>query len=271
MIISKFMNSKLFILPTILIIFITSIQTCHGQFEEQYYNCTSNYLYTCGQVAQNLTYPFWGGSRPQYCGHPAFELKCQDHDYPTFNIGNHEFRVLGINLSSYRISIARLDLWENYCTPDLSNITLSPSDLFRYNDMVRGLFIFYNCTPEMTRAFPNFTCNVDGRESDGFYTDLLLLGQEVEGLDWPANAMSCSQMIAVPVMRVALNELLNKTLALQDALKWGFEVQYDAKTADCLRCEGSGGICGSDSTGIEFICHCRDGTRRGTCQNSGHG
>ncbi|GFS32375.1 hypothetical protein Acr_00g0022380 [Actinidia rufa] len=256
-IISKLMNSKLFIIPTILIIFIATSQTCHGQIEEQYYNCTSNY--TCGQVARNLSYPFWGGNRPQYCGHPAFELKCQDDEYPTLNIGNRDYRLLGVNQSSYRISIARLDLWESYCTKDLSDVALT-SDSFQHNEMVRGLFIFYNCT----RAFPNFTCNVDGRESGGFYEYQLSSMEEVIGLN-----SSCSQRIVVLVMRAALNELLSKTLTLQDVLKMGFEVQYDAENTDCSRCEGSGGICGYHSSRFEFICHCRDGPCGITCSNPG--
>ncbi|GFS32374.1 hypothetical protein Acr_00g0022370 [Actinidia rufa] len=263
MITSKFMNSKLLIIPRILIIFITTIQTCHGQFKEQYYDCVSSY--TCGQVARNVSYPFWGGGRPHYCGHPAFELKCQDGDYPTLNIENRDFRVLGINPSSHRISIARLDLWESYCPEVLSNFTLT-INLFQYNDMSRGLFIFYNCTPEMTRAFPNFTCNADGRESGGFYAAQLLM-EDVERSN--STTISCSQTILVTVMRAALNELLSKTLTLQEVLKRGFEVQYDAENTACSRCEGSGGICGSDSSGVEFMCHCLDGPGGRTCSNPG--
>ena len=116
----------------------------------------------------------------------------------------------------------------------------------------------------MTRAFPNFTCNVDGRESGGFYANQSLV-EEGERLN--SMTISCSQRIAVPVIEEALIKLLSKTLSLQEALKMGFEVQYDAENTDCSRCEGSGGICGSDSSG--FMCHCRDGPGDRTCSNPG--
>ena len=118
----------------------------------------------------------------------------------------------------------------------------------------------------MTRAFPNFTCNADGRESGGFYAAQLFM-EDVERSN--STTISCNQTILVTVMRAALNELLSKTLTLQEVLKLGFEVQYDAENTNCSRCEGSGGICGSDSSGFEFMCHCRDGPGGITCSNPG--
>ncbi|KAG5522586.1 hypothetical protein RHGRI_034669 [Rhododendron griersonianum] len=76
--------------------------------------------------------------------------------------------------------------------------------------------------------------------------------------------------VEVQVFGGTMAEILGKSLTLEEGLQRGFEVVYDAniETA-CARCEGSGGICGSDSS--EFVCHCRDRTDPATCQRPGDG
>ncbi|KAI8528670.1 hypothetical protein RHMOL_Rhmol12G0165400 [Rhododendron molle] len=207
---------------------------------------------------QNVSYPFWGGDRPQFCGHPSFELKCQNNEYPTIKIDNQDFRVLRINQSRYTMTLASSDLWESYCTQELHNITLD-DNLFTYGQTNRVLYLLYNCTSEATaieipRTFP---CEIDGVESHGIYAFF----------DETKNYLSasCTKSVEVQVFQETWGKLLERSLTLQEGLRIGFEVEYDANETACARCDGSGGICGSNSS--EFACHCRDGTDPAICQS----
>ncbi|THG19857.1 hypothetical protein TEA_020953 [Camellia sinensis var. sinensis] len=220
-----------------------------------------------------MRYPFWGDGRPQYCGHPQFQLKCQNTEYPTVTINDRSFQVLGINQSSHVMTIARIDLWDSYCTQNLSNISLD-GNFFWYSQAVRDLFMFYDCTQNnFTRGLSNnFTCTnlgSDGGKSLGFYADESLLRALLLGNVTKFEGVLCRVSVEVPVLRVALDELSSKSLSLQEALNQGFEVVYYAENAACLGCEESGGICGSDSSSLVFVCHCQDHTHPRNCRNDG--
>ncbi|KAF7123311.1 hypothetical protein RHSIM_Rhsim12G0142700 [Rhododendron simsii] len=233
--------------------------------EEQYYTCVHNF--SCGQTIQNVSYPFWGGpDGRQTCGHPFFELKCQNNDYATIEIDKQAFRVLKINQSSRTITLVSSDLWESesHCTRALQNITLD-DNLFAYGPINRDLLLFYNCTSRDGRTIVNnFTCEIGGIESVGFYADKTLFNELHNSL---YATISCNQSVEVQIFRETMAEVLEKPWTLEDGLRRGFEVTYDAhiETA-CGRCEGSGGICGSNSS--EFACHCRDRTDPVTCQST---
>ncbi|KAL6973567.1 hypothetical protein U1Q18_027752 [Sarracenia purpurea var. burkii] len=250
--------------------FFIAIPSCFSQVNaEPYYDCAGGY--NCGQHIFNLTYPFWGDARPHFCGHPQFELTCHNDDnddYATISLDDHKFRILDINQSTHLMTIARSDLWESYCVRGLSNVSLD-LDLFTFNHNVGNLFIFYDCSHDLSRVLPNnFTCVFNGIESGGFYVEEALVVHE-------DLRIVCGVGIEVPVLRESLEELRksNQSSELQRVLNQGFEVEYDAGNVDCPRCEGSGGICGSNSSGdLVFVCHCPDGrTVPAVCENSGFG
>ncbi|XP_028057029.1 LEAF RUST 10 DISEASE-RESISTANCE LOCUS RECEPTOR-LIKE PROTEIN KINASE-like 1.4 [Camellia sinensis] len=252
-----------------ILIFTAISKPCYGQVNQQYNVC--NQTYSCGSNIRNMRYPFWGDGRPQYCGHPQFQLKCQNTEYPTVTINDRSFQVLGINQSSHVMTIARIDLWDSYCTQNLSNISLD-GNFFWYSQAVRDLFMFYDCTQNnFTRGLSNnFTCTnlgSDGGKSLGFYADESLLRALLLGNVTKFEGVLCRVNVEVPVLRVALDELSSKSLSLQEALNQGFEVVYYAENAACLGCEESGGICGSDSSSLVFVCHCQDHTHPRNCRN----
>ncbi|CAL5326926.1 unnamed protein product [Camellia sinensis] len=255
-----------------ILIFTAISKPCYGQVNQQYNVC--NQTYSCGSNIHNMRYPFWGDGRPQYCGHPQFQLKCQNTEYPTVTINDRSFQVLGINQSSHVMTIARIDLWDSYCTQNLSNISLD-GNFFWYSQAVRDLFMFYDCTQNnFTRGLSNnFTCTnlgSDGGKSLGFYADESLLRALLLGNVTKFEGVLCRVSVEVPVLRVALDELSSKSLSLQEALNQGFEVVYYAENAACLGCEESGGICGSDSSSLVFVCHCQDHTHPRNCRNDGY-
>ncbi|KAG5522588.1 hypothetical protein RHGRI_034671 [Rhododendron griersonianum] len=251
----------------LLILVSVAFSPCYSQEDELYYTCVHNFNFSCGQAIQNVSYPFWGGDRHRLCGHPSFELKCRNNEYPTIEIDNRDFRVLRIDQSKNTMTLASLDLWESYCTQELHNITLDDK-LFTYGQTNRVLFLFYNCTSEATTIEipPTFPCEIGGVESHGIYADETLFNAFKNNL-----STSCTKSVEVQVFRETLDKLLvpEKSLTLQEVLHGGFEVEYDVDKAGCARCEVSGGICGSNLS--EFACHCRDRTDPATCQNTGNG
>ncbi|KAL6324481.1 hypothetical protein AAG906_013293 [Vitis piasezkii] len=54
----------------------------------------------------NIGYPFWGGSRPTYCGHPGLDLNCDGYTQE-FRMMSVSYRVLDINNSSDTLTVAR--------------------------------------------------------------------------------------------------------------------------------------------------------------------
>ncbi|XP_059640717.1 LEAF RUST 10 DISEASE-RESISTANCE LOCUS RECEPTOR-LIKE PROTEIN KINASE-like 1.2 isoform X1 [Cornus florida] len=251
-----------------LLLFITTFSTSQSEDHEMFSECR-NQTYNCGQNIKGIGYPYWGDGRPQYCGHPLFQLKCQNNDYPVIDIDDHTFRVLGINSSGYTITMARLDLWDNHCPQTLTNITLNTT-FFGYPSTVRNLYIFYNCTSNFTIDFVirnNFTCDFDGSsESNGFYADESFLRIQLNG----SYGTSCEDGIEVSVLKTSLDGLWNGSVNLQKALNLGFEVIYNTDDFQCAACETSGGTCGFNLATREFVCFCHDQPHRRTCQDRGH-
>ncbi|XP_059639403.1 LEAF RUST 10 DISEASE-RESISTANCE LOCUS RECEPTOR-LIKE PROTEIN KINASE-like 2.1 isoform X1 [Cornus florida] len=251
-----------------LLLFITTFSTSQSEDHEMFSECR-NQTYNCGQNIKGIGYPYWGDGRPQYCGHPLFQLKCQNNDYPVIDIDDHTFRVLGINSSGYTMTMARLDLWYNHCPQTLTNITLNTT-FFGYPSTVRNLYLFYNCTSNFTIDFVsrnNFTCDFDGSsESNGFYADESFLRIQLNGND----GTSCEDGIEVSVLKTSLDGLWNGSVNLQKALNLGFEVIYNTDDFQCAACETSGGTCGFNLATREFVCFCHDQPHRRTCQDRGN-
>ena len=80
----------------------------------------------CGNT--RLEYPFWGSTRPAYCGHPGFQLNCRS-DVFLLNYESVDYRVLQIDTSTQVITVARNDLWATFCPQYLHNTTYN-STLF---------------------------------------------------------------------------------------------------------------------------------------------
>ncbi|GLT61082.1 hypothetical protein SLA2020_338130 [Shorea laevis] len=58
--------------------FLTILPPSYCDEDDRFAVC--NRTYTCGSV--NISYPFWGGDRPEYCGHQGHKLSCTNHEYP---------------------------------------------------------------------------------------------------------------------------------------------------------------------------------------------
>ncbi|KAH7528716.1 hypothetical protein FEM48_Zijuj05G0101800 [Ziziphus jujuba var. spinosa] len=167
-------------------------------------------LYECGNLT-NISYPFWGDNRPEFCGLPGFKLECKDNQNAFIQINYLDFRVLRINQLNNIMTIARLDLWSIPCSPKLINTSLNYS-LFNYSPTVQNLTLFYE-----TVYYANDSSPINL---------------------WQQILKRCRGNITLPIFRTALNSSGNEMDKVQEALNQGFDVEYKSYRKVCGACEG---------------------------------
>ncbi|ONI09209.1 hypothetical protein PRUPE_5G223900 [Prunus persica] len=233
--------------------------------DAQYTECRNTY--DCG-LLKNITYPFWAANgRPHHCGREGYELTCRDNEYPVIRIEEQDFLVLNISREGYTITIARVDLWDSPCTSRLINTTLD-YDHFAYVQAVRNLTLFYGCVLHNQSIPNNFTCKIEGTQNDlAFYID-----DSISRLNPLQNETLCLHNIRVPIMWTDIDPLLeNYTMdVLEQVLKQGFRVEYNADWKLCGPCMLSNGTCGSNITTDSFLCFCEDHPYEKTCPSGGN-
>lgn len=104
--------------------------------DEHYVNC--GIQVRCANM--EISYPFWGGKRPSYCGHPGYELKCNG-DAPELTMMDVSYRVLDINTLSQNVTVARAYYWNDYCPDKYVNTTLDAA-LFNYTSTFPNLTLY---------------------------------------------------------------------------------------------------------------------------------
>ncbi|XP_027126667.1 LEAF RUST 10 DISEASE-RESISTANCEUS RECEPTOR-LIKE PROTEIN KINASE-like 2.1 [Coffea arabica] len=244
-----------------LIFFILSvISFCYSAKGDQFKNCSL--LYNCGTL-MGIGYPFSGGDRPNYCGRRGFELSCANDQYTHIWFDLVAYRVLGIDPLVRKMTVARLDLWEDICPVSVNRIKdstlskLNPGSDRRF----RNIHIFYGCTSEViakVQIQSNVSCSIFGENSGVFFAG-----------EFVSSAPGCTTSMVVSIQFAAYIDLWDRKITLQQALKQGVDVEYDTLEA-CSSCEASGGKCGSDST-YEFICICQDQSHPKVCPKHGKG
>ncbi|CAA2980877.1 LEAF RUST 10 DISEASE-RESISTANCE LOCUS RECEPTOR-LIKE PROTEIN KINASE-like isoform X3 [Olea europaea subsp. europaea] len=252
------LNQRYFLLliSLVLILYIPGSLCQNGGAE--YVTCGAPYR--CGDI-QNITYPFWGGTRPDYCGLSDFQLNCQG-DVAFLNISSTQYRVLEINNTTQTIQVAREDLWNTTCPSFLYNTTLN-LNLFTPSPDYRNVTIYYGCSSNgQPTQLPNqFSCDVNGTNTESFYA----MGEVTD----PGSTIRCNSSI---------NVLINQSLLalptasvprlLQDAFASGFSLQWEANNRICLDCIGSGGLCGTNRESGSFACYCANRTSALTCNDA---
>ncbi|XP_057949811.1 LEAF RUST 10 DISEASE-RESISTANCE LOCUS RECEPTOR-LIKE PROTEIN KINASE-like 2.7 [Malania oleifera] len=241
--------------------------------DERYANCSATF--ECANIP-SIAYPFWGGNRPEYCGHPRFELAC-DGDLPEIKIATQYYRVLNIDNTTHTLTVARSDYWNNYCPASLANTSLDFA-IVNYAPYNQNLTLYYGCNsvlPSEISVFFNassqFSCAINNRNLTG-YLPLNVPGATASATSSILKYLSdCDYSVLVPALQSAAEKLetsLTPLTSLVSALRGGFGVQWDANNRGCDECKASGGACGYDSG--DFACYCRNGTLPTTCGEAGH-
>ncbi|XP_059293351.1 LEAF RUST 10 DISEASE-RESISTANCE LOCUS RECEPTOR-LIKE PROTEIN KINASE-like 2.1 [Lycium ferocissimum] len=249
----------LLLTTTIFILFYIPGSFC--QDDEQFRMCGEPF--GCGDM--EINYPFWGGSRPEYCGgHPSFEIKCESN-IPNIVIESKTYEVLGINNPSRILTLARDDLLSsNLCLDNPENASLN-FNLFSYVSGDQNITLYYGCTlrsgSQIVPTFPNaFKCNSN---VFGIYTTI--------GVPFDLSTVRCENQIIVTVNQTNALALASGTASvevLKTAISGGFSVNWTASIdTKCQQCTESGGRCGSNPDSADFVCHCETGTHPTDCHD----
>ena len=125
---------------------------------------------------------------------------------------------------------------------------------------VLNITLFYDCPLAVSTLIPvqnKFKCSYEGsdRNNNAYFVNESLAKFHFPGL------AQCRGKIRVPISRNAIiDESAGVVHELHEALKRGFDVDYDALPVACSGCVDSGGYCGSNAT-HQFVCFGRDGER----------
>ncbi|XP_010316315.2 LEAF RUST 10 DISEASE-RESISTANCEUS RECEPTOR-LIKE PROTEIN KINASE-like 1.4 isoform X1 [Solanum lycopersicum] len=241
---------------TITLLFATFILTTTFSFSDDnvlYPNC--HLTYSCGSI-RNITYPFTGVDRPDYCGLPDFKLRCVDDKHTEFTHQSLTYRVLSINQSSATMTVSRIDLWKNSCPSQFINTTFNSTVFSVDRNEDDELSLSYGCDVSALVITPQnlFNCSVDGLNSTGaFY----LLGPIPS--DPFLNVITCTTMVTVPMFTTVGKMLYSNEIALGEALMQGFSVKYDTPyDRRCSECKSLGGNCGFNVGLSQLICICAE-------------
>ncbi|CAL5372490.1 unnamed protein product [Camellia sinensis] len=241
-----------------LIIILSQIPTFLCVENEQYANCSK--VFQCAGIP-DLGYPFWGGSRPDYCGHLSFGLNCTG-DAPLITIQTRPYRVLTINNSTQILKVVREEFWENICPTEFVNATVDNTP-FTYVSS-QDLMLYYGCARLPTTIPGQFDCSVDGTTNTlgfpSFVPNMTLV-------------TSCHIGVSVRVDQTEATAFASNptSVTVTQVLDSGVELQWDANNSICDRCIGSGGKCGSNTSSGLFACYCSDKPYAFTCNTTQNG
>ncbi|KAB1211209.1 hypothetical protein CJ030_MR6G021601 [Morella rubra] len=229
---------SLLIISIILIHFPSSL---YAIGKEQYGNCSAPSK--CGGM--NLSYPFWGPNRPNYCGHPDFQLNCSG-DALQIRITTLNYRVLAINYSSRTLKLARADYWKTIYPTQIVDTTINTT-IFSYASDTTHLKLYYDCP-----VTNQFDCPVNNTDFTSFYVNASAVNSSLD---------MCKYNVGVPVVLSAAQTVAGKLTeaALIQAIDGGFTLRWSADDAMCENCQKSSGRCGFDTIKNSFACHCADG------------
>jgi archaellin len=177
---------------------------------EKYLNCSAPF--DCAGI-EGLNYPFWGSNRPNYCGHPAFELNCRE-DAPLIKITNSSYRILEVNNVSRTLKVIKQDSGSSaVCrSTGFNNIAINFT-FFDYDSATTNLTLYYNCSnsfpflPHTTR----FECSVDRTYT--YSTNNYCLNSTIANLHSNSLEGLCKFNVTVPILQSAAQTGSNLTEA----------------------------------------------------------
>ncbi|GAB4827903.1 hypothetical protein Ancab_034787 [Ancistrocladus abbreviatus] len=249
-------QSSFFSIFSIFIFFILNhLQKSSWAQAVEYQDCTTRKI-QCGNL-KDIGYPFYGENRPKYCGHPGFELNCND-DHLEISIMSQmlqiwqKFYVIDINDTSHTLTLAREDYYYNYCPSTFINTAINLA-LFNYTQTDANITFHYGCSP--ANLCP-FQCTVNGEAAGGYFS----IPNIASGFD-DSQAVKCTYAVIVPVYRSAFahNEEPGQNVTIttvRQALENGFELKWYADNEFCYdECLGKG-ECGYDWVKNKAVCYC---------------
>ncbi|KAI0496642.1 hypothetical protein KFK09_022963 [Dendrobium nobile] len=196
---------------------------------------------SCGNLI-NVSFPFWFQNlQPDYCGYPAFELRCED-DTPKLSMPVEDYHVLNISYDKRTVNVlmARFASKDTCLLPYYNlSFGLTP---FTISSLNRELVFVYNCSAEKP-GFLQINCH--NNRSYAYLGGTYRI-EESEGLFG-----SCFSVV-MPVLSSPEPEVKKYPELLAD----GFLLDWTAP--DCSECLKSNGQCGYNNDTRNFMCICPD-------------
>ncbi|CAL5370826.1 unnamed protein product [Camellia sinensis] len=244
----------------LMIVILSQIPTFLCADSNEYANCTQRFQ--CANFP-NIDYPFWGGNRPDYCGHPNFRLDCQD-DAPRITIQS-AYRVLAIDTTTRTLTVVREEFWNNTCPTHFQNTTLDTAH-FTYLSDSQNLTLYYGCQRILASqtAIPGqLNCSTDGTNNTvSFATTSVTSSTNI-------NISTCQRNVIVPVNQTEAVAFASNAINVRQVIGSGVGLKWDADNSLCDLCVESGGTCGSNSSSSgSFLCYCRDQSHKTRCNGS---
>ncbi|KAL8159005.1 hypothetical protein V2J09_000542 [Rumex salicifolius] len=228
------------------VVFVSPFLGCAQSDDYRYQECSSSFK--CGSLEANLSYPFWSNSRPQYCGHPGFQLSCPKTT-ATIDTGSQTLNVLEIKMDARSMKLLWPDFTSDPCPHHLQNITLNGTALKLASD-TKNVTFFYDCVSSYKGELPSFTCpKASNLSKKTAYYD-------VESVRKRNGA--CNAHVVVPMPDSAVQSM-GRSTSVWGSLREGFEVGWAGLEGTCAGCLASGGACGFDWNSTREACYCRDG------------
>ncbi|KAK6798185.1 hypothetical protein RDI58_005887 [Solanum bulbocastanum] len=232
-----------------------------GQDDERYRSCGEPFR--CGSM--DIVYPFWGARKPEYCGHPSFEISCESN-IPKITIESTRYTVMSINTPSRILTLARDDLLSSICLDNPANASFD-LNTFSYVSSDLNITLYFGCTVrpglQLPSSSPNtFICN---RNSNifGIYTLI--------DVPFDLSLVTCQEEIIARVNQTSAEALASPTASgevLRRAIAGGFSVNWTAGIdSKCQQCDSSDGRCGSNPDSGDFACHCVNGAHSNDCND----
>jgi hypothetical protein len=186
---------------------------------------------------EGFDYPFWGLNRPNYCGHPAFELNCSTNAQ-LIKITNLNYRIFDVNNVSWTLMVAREDYWNTVCPSTIVNTTINFT-IFAYNSATTNLTLYYDC-PASSSSYQLdttlFNCSINGTAVTNYYSNSTVANKIANFLE------TCKYNVKVPVLQSAAEARSNLIeAALVQAIDGSFKLGSDANNSLCDRCLGTSG------------------------------
>lgn len=204
--------------------------------------------FTCGNIV-DVYYPFWGGNRPEGCGHPQLKLTCDANGTTTIDIKDVKYHVLELNQSAQILKIARADFSSGICSPEFGYSAFDSTLFERINGGLELTF-FYDCAKSNDQPLFSsyyFTCPDGSAYKDGY----LLSEPKTEiGI--------CNSSVTVGVSLTYFGVTWNLSM-IEKALREGFEVKYTVDSSmACRNCTSFNRVCAYDLKTAVFRCYCPD-------------
>lgn len=220
-----------------------------------YVNCSENIH--CGDLTDiNVTYPFRLLDSPSYCGYPGYVLNCnldEEAAQLTIKFGEEDYTVQKIVYEESLIVVVDSHFMGTDCPSNFTNTTIN-SALFNYTSVDSNLTVYVNCIfqtkPPELQEIP-CPSNSDGPKKS-YYK--LSYGPSTFLKNLNGN---CDLTAAVAV---------HKVLEFDKALQGGFGLTWNSSMDWCLKCVGSGGVCGyNENQPTDHVCYCSDTNRLDSC------